>query len=87
MPSRTIKVAVSLPADTYRKIEKTRKQRRISRSAVISEALRCWVASGQEQEKVHAYVEGYRRAPETVQEFKPFELLTYEALAAEEWKA
>ena len=85
MPSRTVKVAVSLPMEAYRHVEKTRKQRRISRSAVISEALRCWITAGREQEKIHAYMEGYRRTPETIREFKSFESLTYEVLAAEEW--
>lgn len=86
MPTKTVKVAVSLPRKEYQQVEKTRKRLRISRSAVIGEALRHWVAAGHEQEKISAYLEGYRRFPETIREQKLFELLSGEVLAAEEWK-
>lgn len=86
MPTKTVKVAISLPREEYRQVEKVRKQFRLSRSAVIAEALRYWVASGHEQKKIRAYVEGYRRSPETVREQKAFESLAAEALADEEWK-
>ncbi len=86
MPTKTVKVAVSLPLEEYREVEKARKQLHISRSAVISEALKCWIAAGHEQEKIRAYVEGYRRTPETAHEQKLFESLATEVLAAEEWK-
>ena len=86
MPIKTVKVAISLPLEEYRQVEKARKKLQISRSAVISEALKCWIARGYEQEKIRAYVEGYQRTPETDSEQKPFESLTTEVLAAEEWK-
>ncbi len=86
MPAKTVKVAISLPLEEYRQVEKARKQLRLSRSAVISEALKCWIAIGHEQGKIRAYVEGYRRNPETVHEQNLFESLTTEVLAAEEWK-
>ena len=37
MPAKTVKVAVSLPLEAYRQVEKARKQLRLSRSAVISD--------------------------------------------------
>lgn len=86
MPAKTVKVAISLPLKEYRQVEKVRKRLRISRSAVISEALKRWIAASHEQEKIRAYVEGYRRSPETVLEQRPFESLAGEILAAEEWK-
>lgn len=86
MPTRTVKVAVSLPLEAYRQIEKARRRLRISRSAVVSEAIRRWIVTRREEEKVRAYVEGYRRVPETGQELKAFEPLVSEALASEEWK-
>lgn len=86
MPAKTVKVAVSLPLEEYRQIEKVRKRLRLSRSAIISEAIKRWSAAGREQEKIRTYVEGYRRFPETTRELKPFESLTGEVLAAEVWK-
>ncbi len=86
MPVKTVKVAVSLPLEAYRQVEKARKQLRLSRSAVISEALKHWIAAGHKQEKIRAYLEGYRRSPEAAREQKLFESLAAEVLAAEEWK-
>ena len=86
MPSKTVKVAVSLPEEEYRYVEKVRKQFRISRSAVITRALKSWIAATRHKERVGAYVEGYRRYPETEEELKMFDSLAGEVMAAEEWK-
>ena len=86
MPSKTVKVAVSLPEEEYRHVEKLRKELRISRSAVITRALKSWIASSRNQERVRAYVDGYRRVPETDEESKVFESLAGEAIALEEWE-
>jgi len=86
MPVKTVKVAVSLPVKEFRQVEGARKQLRLSRSAVISEALKHWIASSQKQEKIQAYVEGYRRTPETAQDQKLFKSLAGKVLATEEWK-
>lgn len=86
MPTNRVKVAVSLPREVYRQVEKSRKRLRISRSAVISNALKSWTASSREQEKIRAYVEGYRRSPETSQEQRLFGSLAGEILATEDWK-
>lgn len=85
MPARTVKVAISLPAKTYREVEKTRKRLRVSRSALISEALRCWIASGNQRAKLRAYVEGYKKFPETSQEQKLFGELAAPGLTCGEW--
>jgi metal-responsive CopG/Arc/MetJ family transcriptional regulator len=86
MPAKTVKVTVSLPLREYRQVEKVRKERRISRSAVVSEALKEWMAASHEQEKIRAYVEGYRQFPESAREQKLFESLASRVLAGEEWK-
>jgi len=86
MPSRTVKVAVSLPEEEFRHVEKVRKQLRISRSAVITRALRSWITATRDKERTRAYVEGYRRYPETKEELKMFESLASEVMDAEEWK-
>jgi len=85
MPPKTVKVAVSLPLHAYRQIEKVRKRLRASRSAVIGEALECWLSKGAADEKIRIYVEGYRRFPESVAEKRLFESLASEVLGEEEW--
>lgn len=86
MPTRTRKATISFSVEQYLQVQKAKKRLRLSRSAVVSEALECWFATGQEKENVRAYVEGYRKFPETEREVKVFESLASEALAAEEWK-
>ena len=86
MAPKTVKVAVSLPEEEYRHVEKVRRQLRISRSAVITRALRSWIVANRDKERIHAYVEGYRRYPETKEELKMFESLAGDVVGAEEWK-
>ena len=86
MPSKTVKVTVSLPEEEYRHVEKVRRQLRISRSAVITRALKSWIVATRDKERIHAYMEGYRRYPETKEELKMFESLASEVMSAEEWK-
>jgi len=86
MPSKTVKVTVSLPEEEYRHVEKVRRQLRISRSAVITRALKSWIAATRDKERIHAYMEGYRRYPETKEELKMFESLASEVMSPEEWK-
>ena len=86
MPPKSVKLAVSLPREEYRQVEKARREMRIPRSAVISLAIRRWLFAMQEQEKIHGYVQGYQRCPETDRETKAFSKLGQDALAGQEWK-
>ena len=86
MAEKAVKVAVSLAADEYRMVEGARKARHMSRSAVVSEALRHWFESGHKQDQIRAYVEGYRRHPEPAGDQKLFEAIAAETLAGEEWE-
>jgi Arc/MetJ-type ribon-helix-helix transcriptional regulator len=58
------KVAFSLPQPLYRTVERARRRTRQSRSAVMQEALRLWVARDQEAARIRKYVDGYRQRPE-----------------------
>jgi len=64
MRRTTAKVAVSVPTDLFRAGEGVRKRTGQSRSAVLREALRQWLANHPHAEEVRAYREGYRRRPE-----------------------
>jgi metal-responsive CopG/Arc/MetJ family transcriptional regulator len=57
-------MAVSVPADLYKAVERARKQRKRTRSAVVQEALRHWLRSEARAELVREYEAGYRRHPE-----------------------
>ena len=86
MPSRTVKVAVSLPLAEYRQVEKTRKQMKLSRSAVITQALKHWISASRDRDRVRAYVDGYLRQPETAAEVAAVHSLASDALATEAWE-
>ncbi len=86
MPPKTVKVAVSLPAREFQRVETLRKKRHLSRSAAISEALRCWIGESTTRAKVEAYVAGYQRQPETADERAISAKLGGAALAAEDWE-
>lgn len=79
------KVAVSIPADLYRAVERVRKRRRKSRSAVVQDALRNWLRLEAEAALVREYEEGYRRKPESRPEVKAADAAAARVLAATEW--
>jgi hypothetical protein len=78
------KVAVSIPSDTLRLLERARARLRKTRSAVVTEAIERWLAVEELTERDKRYVEGYLRRPErsdessvvassVVQEWEPWE--------------
>ncbi len=79
------KVAVSIPDDLYRAVERVRRTRRETRSAVIQAALRHWLAHEAQQVLVRDYVAGYRRKPEGRREILAAEATAVRLLSAEEW--
>jgi metal-responsive CopG/Arc/MetJ family transcriptional regulator len=58
------KIAVSIPAETYRSLEKARGQLGKSRSEVVAFAVREWLRSLDADEASRRYVDGYLRVPE-----------------------
>ena len=84
MKSTSSKIAVSLPTDLLRAVERTRRTRKTTRSAVVQEALRHWLDQQQTQKLVEQYQEGYRRVPEGADD-PAAERWSGEALASEDW--
>jgi metal-responsive CopG/Arc/MetJ family transcriptional regulator len=78
-------MAVSLPADLYRALEKIRKQRRAGRSEVVQEAVQLWIDRQRELGLIGQYEAGYRRRPESAAEIRAAETAAVRLLAAEEW--
>lgn len=81
----TVKVAVSLPKEQFQLAERQRRLLRVSRSAMVREALSQWLDALKEQEAIQQYVEGYRRHPQSPQEIRVMEQAAAEALAHETW--
>lgn len=79
------KVAISLPDPLYRSVERARRARGKTRSAVVHEALRQWLDREAEAALAREYVAGYRRRPESRREVKAAEAAAVRLLAAEDW--
>jgi metal-responsive CopG/Arc/MetJ family transcriptional regulator len=60
------KIALSLPDDLFREMERVRKKRGTTRSALVQDALRLWLRRDTEAALVREWEEGYRRVPERV---------------------
>jgi len=79
------KVAVSIPDDLYRAIERIRKIGGKSRSAVMQEALRHWLRDQAQAALVREYEAGYRRRPESQREVKAAEAAAVRLLSGDDW--
>ena len=60
------KVAVSIPADTLKSLERLRRKQGRSRSAAVTAAIEHWIQAQELGEADRRYVEGYLRTPERV---------------------
>ncbi|MBI3768483.1 MAG: ribbon-helix-helix protein, CopG family [Deltaproteobacteria bacterium] len=79
------KVAVSIPDELYRAVERVRKRSGETRSAVMQDALRYWLRREAEVALVREYEAGYRRTPEGRRETKAAEKAAVQLLAREKW--
>ncbi|HEY8089897.1 MAG TPA: ribbon-helix-helix protein, CopG family [Polyangiaceae bacterium] len=61
---KAARVTVSVPAETFASVERTRRQMRKTRSAVVSEALAEWLSRRDVPEADRRYAEAYLRQPE-----------------------
>ena len=68
MARAAAKIALSLPDDLFREVERVRKRRGKTRSALVQEALRLWLRQQTEASLVREWEEGYRRLPENAAE-------------------
>ncbi len=63
MPS--VKLAVSLPEELFEDVERARKRRGVSRSAVVQTGLRAWLQAQREAERSRKYLAAHRARPES----------------------
>ncbi len=83
--ANTTKCAVSLPRNLFARMESVRRRTRENRSAFVRRAVETLFEKADEAEKVRAYVEGYRRHPETKREIQAADSAGAAFLATEPW--
>jgi metal-responsive CopG/Arc/MetJ family transcriptional regulator len=79
------KVAISLPENVLKAVEKERKTSGESRSEFFRRAAEQLLKKEREAKAVEAYIRGYREMPETEEEMKSIDKAGVAALAAEPW--
>jgi metal-responsive CopG/Arc/MetJ family transcriptional regulator len=62
------KVAVSLPVDTLKALERVRVRLRKTRSGAVTEAIERWLQTEEVGDDERRYLEGYLRHPERAEE-------------------
>ena len=62
------KIAVSLPEETLRALDKTRRAKALTRSAAIAEAVREWANGASPADADRRYAEAYLQQPEPLAE-------------------
>jgi len=67
---QSAKVAITIPGDIYRKVERLRKETHVSRSGLVQKALVLLLRQSERDARIRAYVEGYRENPETDEEIQ-----------------
>ena len=83
--NKTTKVAISLPEDVLKAIEKERKARKESRSEFFRRAAEKLLKEDREARAVQAYVSGYCAMPESDEEVERLHRAGVAVLAEEPW--
>lgn len=83
--SKSVKFAVSIPGDEFKDLETMRKQKGLTRSAFIRNAIKLWKERREIQKLARLYVAGYKKIPENLIEIEAFEKASFGSLSAEEW--
>lgn len=82
---KTVKIAISLPADLLEALEKERQARNESRSQFFREAVEHLLRQKRLQESVRQYVQGYRAEPESDDEVAVAQRTSVAVLPSEDW--
>ena len=80
------KIAISLPDDVFRDVEKERQASGESRSQFFRRAVTALLKRRRQQEWDEQYQRAYREMPETQEEIEAWSSLGLEALAQEPWE-
>lgn len=85
MPSKVIKIAISLPKEAFQALERTCEKLGMARSQLITEAVQDWIEDYESKENIHRYIEGYQNQPETEEDLDLILPAAYTTLSASEW--
>jgi metal-responsive CopG/Arc/MetJ family transcriptional regulator len=85
MPKLATKVAVSLPEDLFRAVERVRRRSGRTRSAILQEALRHWLWRQREALLVGQYEAGYRAKPESRREIEAAAATAQDLFSSRDW--
>ncbi len=80
---KSTKIAISLPMEDLKQIEKIRKESGTQRSALIDTAIRFWLDNREKQKMIKQYEKGYLQQPESMDEIKAMEDLSADAFREE----
>jgi len=83
---KSAKVAISLPEDILKAVEKERRARGESRSEFFRRAIERLLKQERESSAVREYVRGYREVPESAEEVETAHRIGSAVLAEEPWK-
>lgn len=81
----TAKVAISIPNEIFRLVERRRRALKMTRSHAVVEALKTWLKKYQEEVIIKQYIEGYKKHPESEAESKAWTQLAAQAFSKEPW--
>jgi hypothetical protein len=79
------KIAVTIPDDQMRTLERLRRRQRLPRSRVVQQALSFYFSHAGLSEEVTAYEEGYRRKPERSADAAGYARAAATVLGSEDW--
>lgn len=82
---RSVKVAISLPDELLHRVDRARRERKVSRSEYFRQAATNLLGLSGDQD-VDRYVRGYSNQPETTNEVEAARAASARALPAEPWE-
>jgi hypothetical protein len=84
--AHAVKLAISISDEDFSAIEVIRKKQGLTRSSVITEAIRLLRDKEDKARLIRLYEEGYRSHPETLPEIKANEKAALDVLSPEDWE-
>ena len=81
---RAVKVAISLSDDLLHRVDRARRERKVSRSEYFRQAATNFLGPAGDQD-VDRYIRGYATQPETADEVEAARAASSKVLAAEPW--
>ena len=76
----TAKLTITVPCDKYQRIEKEKKQKGLTRSALVNMMITYFFQEEDEAGKVKRYIDGYRKKPEQLKEITTMENVQLKSL-------